>query len=84
MNINELPSLAIEFLIAEKSWANEGRTDWNTMVDKFHLISALPYVDVIVSDDRYFHSILPALKSAPFPIARVLRFEDLCKRFVES
>jgi len=29
VNINELPSLAIEFLIAEKSWANEGRTDWN-------------------------------------------------------
>lgn len=63
VNIKELPSLAIEFLIAEKSWANEGGTDWNTMVDKFHLISALPYVDVIVSDDRYFHSILPVLNA---------------------
>ncbi len=82
-NISELPSLAIEFLIAEKSWANEGGTDWNTMVDKFHLISAMPYVDVIVSDDSYFHSILPALKAAPFPLARVLRFEDFCKEFVE-
>jgi hypothetical protein len=84
VNINELPSLAIEFLIAEKSWTNQGGTDWNTMVEKFHLISALPYVDVIVSDDHYFHSILPVSKSAPFPLARVLRFEDLCKQFIES
>jgi hypothetical protein len=84
VNINDLPSLAIEFLIAEKSWANAGRTDWNTMVDKFHLISALPYVDIIASDDGYFHSILAVLKSAPFPLARVLRFEDLCTEFVES
>ena len=54
------------------------------MVDKFHLISALPYVDVIVSDDRYFHSIYPVMKSAPFLLAHVLRFEDFCKQFVAS
>jgi hypothetical protein len=83
VNVNELPSLAVEFLLAEKSWASKGGADWNTMVDKFHLIAALPYVDVLVSDDGYFHSILPILQSVPFPLGRVLRFADFCKEFIE-
>ena len=33
--------------------------DRNTLIDKFHLIAALPYVDEIVSDDDFFHKIYP-------------------------
>src|SRR5206468_6541958 len=53
MTLNNFPTLAIEAAIAEYSWANQGRVDWNSMVDKFHLISSLPYADFVISDDRY-------------------------------
>ncbi len=47
VTLKDFPSISIEAEIAEYSWANQGRTDWNSMVDKFHLISALPYADVV-------------------------------------
>ena len=43
--IETIPSLAIETAISEHEWASQGGADRNTLIDKFHLISALPYVN---------------------------------------
>ena len=40
--------------------------DRNTLIDKFHLITALPYVDEIVSDDHFFHKICPVAQKAGY------------------
>ncbi|HJY80613.1 MAG TPA: hypothetical protein VKK81_05960 [Candidatus Binatia bacterium] len=41
VRIQQFPSLSIEAAIAEHSWTTTEEPDWNSMVDKFHLISAL-------------------------------------------
>lgn len=45
------------------------------MIDKFHLIVALPYVDEIVSDDDFFHKIYPVAQKAG-------TFEQRCSRSI--
>jgi len=82
--IEQFPSLSVEAAIAEHSWRTTEEPDWNSMVDKFHLISALPYVDIIVSDDDYFHAILPVVTPTGFVRATVIRFAEFCAEFVEK
>lgn len=81
--VEQFPSLSIEAAIAEHSWRTTEEPDWNSMVDKFHLISALPYVDIIVSNDDYFHAILPVVTPSGFVRARVIRFAEFCTEFIE-
>jgi hypothetical protein len=76
------PTLAIESEIAEYSWNNQGRTDWNSMVDKFHIIPALPYTDLVISDDRYIHLLLLVAKKTGFVKASVLKFMQFCNQFL--
>jgi hypothetical protein len=77
------PTLAIESAVAEYSWDNQGRIDWNSMVDKFHLIPALHYTDLVISDDGYFQLLLPVAKKTGFVKASVLKFADFCKSFLQ-
>jgi hypothetical protein len=77
----DFPTLAIESEIAEYSWANKGRTDWNSMVDKFHVISSLHYIDIVVSDDRFFYLLLPQAQKTGYVRARVTRFSPFCIEF---
>jgi hypothetical protein len=59
VKLETIPSIAIEASISEHEWISQGGADRNTLIDKFHLISALPYVDEIVSDDKFFHKLYP-------------------------
>jgi len=63
VNLNGIPSLAIETAIAYHQWDDVGGTDRNTLIDKFHLISALPYVDEIVSRDKFFQKVFPVVQA---------------------
>jgi hypothetical protein len=82
MTPNDFPTLAIEAEIAEHSWAGQGRVDWNSMVDKFHLISSLPYVDVVVSNDRYLYLLLSVAQKTKFVKASLMKFHEFCAAFV--
>lgn len=53
--VEAIPSLAIECAISAHEWISQGGEDRNTLIDKFQLISALPCVDEIASDDTFFH-----------------------------
>lgn len=52
-----IPYVALDLAITgcEWGWQTSSGQERNTAIDKFHLLSALPYVDKIVSDDRFFH-----------------------------
>lgn len=63
VDIARIPSLAIETAIANHEWAGLGGADANTLIDKFHLISALPYADEIVSRDKFFHRVFPVAEA---------------------
>ncbi len=84
VTIVDFPTLAIEAAISQYGWSSQGRTDWNSMVDRIHMISALPYVDLVVSDDKYFGRLFSVSESTPSVHAQLIRFCDFCKRFVES
>lgn len=76
------PTLATEAEIAEHTWKTEGQTRWNSMIDRIHLISALPHVDFIVSDDGYFSTLVPVAKATGFVKATLLTFADFRAKFL--
>jgi hypothetical protein len=80
--VEQFPSISIESAIAKHSWADTAEPDWNSMVDRIHLISALPYVDVVVSNDDYFHLLYRVASKTAFVRARVLNFADFCSQFI--
>jgi hypothetical protein len=51
------------------------------MIDKFHLIAALPYVDEIVSDDAFFHRLYPIVQKSGHVRTKVIKFEEFRNRF---
>ncbi|MHB8487394.1 MAG: hypothetical protein ACYDCM_16900 [Candidatus Acidiferrales bacterium] len=79
--IEAIPSLAIESAISEHEWASQGGTDRNTLIDKFHLISALPYVNEIVSNDKFFHKVYPVAQKTGHVKARLIGNADFLRCF---
>ena len=57
------------------------RTDANSLIDKFHLIPALQYVDEIVSDDNFLHRLYPVAEKTGYVRAKLIRFAEFLKRF---
>jgi hypothetical protein len=81
VKIENLPTIAIETAISDHEWVSQGGADRNTLIDKFHLISALPYVDEIVSNDKFFHEIYPWAQKTGHVKARLVSNEELLNRF---
>lgn len=76
-----IPSFAIETAISEHEWISQGGVDGNTLIDKFHIISALPYVDEIVSKDKFFHKVYPAVVKTGHVRAKLLYNDEFFERF---
>jgi hypothetical protein len=81
VKIENLPTIAIETAISEHEWVSQGGADRNTLIDKFHMISALPYVDEIVSNDKFFHEIYPWAQKTGHVKAKLVTNEELLERF---
>jgi hypothetical protein len=79
--VSKIPILFIETAISEHEWDAQGGADRNTLLDKFHLIAALHYVDEVVSDDGFFHKIHPVASKTGFVIARLIRNDEFLARF---
>jgi len=77
-----IPSFAVEEAISVNEWGEEavGKVDRNTFVDKIHLISALPFVDEIVSTDPFFRAIYPAAQKSGHVKAALLSNEEFMRR----
>lgn len=80
-DINSIPTRAIEHAISDHEWKSMGRTDANSLIDKFHLIPALQYVDELISDDGFLHRLYPVAQKTGYVKARLIRFEEFVKRF---
>jgi hypothetical protein len=76
-----IPSFAIETAISEQEWSSQGGVDRNTLIDKFHLILALPYVDEIVSRDNFFYKAYRAAVKTGHVRAKLLSNDEFFKRF---
>jgi hypothetical protein len=62
VDVGSIPALAIECAISDNEILQHHYADRNTLIDKFHLIYALPCVDEIVSKDKFFKRIYPMAK----------------------
>jgi hypothetical protein len=80
-DINSIPTRAIEAAISDHEWESMGRTDPNSLIDKFHLIPSLQYVDEIVSDDKFLQRLYPVAEKTGYVRARLLHFDEFLKRF---
>lgn len=78
--VKTIPILALETAISENEWGAQGGADKNTLLDKFHLIAALHYVDEIVSDDGFFHKIYPVVSQTGHVRAKLLRNKEFLQR----
>jgi hypothetical protein len=76
-----IPSFAIETAISEHEWVSQGGEDGNTLIDKTHMISALPYVDEIISKDKFFYRIYPATLKTGHVRAKLLNNDEFLARF---
>lgn len=76
-----IPTRAIEHAISDHEWKSMGRTDANSLIDKFHLVPALQYVDEIVSDDKFLHRLYPIAEKTGYVKAKLITFEEFVKRF---
>jgi hypothetical protein len=83
VQIQAIPTLAIETAISEQEWiVKDGSgVDRNTLIDKFHLISALPYVDEIVTDDAFFRKVYPSAEKTGHVKAKLVKNQEFLKRF---
>jgi hypothetical protein len=79
--IMSIPTRAIEQAISDHEWNSMGRTDANSLIDKFHLVPALQYVDEIVSDDNFLHRLYPVAENTGYVRAKLIRFAEFLKRF---
>jgi hypothetical protein len=79
--VETIPSFAIEAAISEHEWVSHGGTDRNTLIDKFHLVSALSYVDEIVSDDKFFHKLYPVAEKTGHVRAKPIGNAEFLARF---
>jgi hypothetical protein len=75
-----ISSIAIETAISEHEWDSQGGLDGNTLIDKMHLISALPHVDEIVSDDNFFHDVYPAAAASGHVRAALIHNAEFLQR----
>jgi len=80
-DISAIPTRVIETAISDHEWESMGRTDPNSLIDKFHLIAALQYVDEIVTDDKFLHRLYPVAEKTGCVRAQLLRFDEFLKRF---
>jgi hypothetical protein len=78
---DSIPTLAIEKSISEQEWDAQGGADRNTLIDKFHVIPALPYVDEIISDDHFFQSVYPATMKTGYVKAKLIGNKEFLGRF---
>ena len=79
-NPDKIPSVAIETAISDHEWDAQGGLDGHTMLDKIHLISALPLVDEIVSNDKRFHDLYPIAQKTGHVKAALLREPEFLAR----
>ena len=77
-----IPTFAVETEISAHEWGEDavGKADRNTWIDKFHLISALPCADEIVTTDPFFHAIYPVAKQSGHVKAVVIKNDEFMDR----
>jgi hypothetical protein len=80
MDVSSLPTLSIETAISDHQWRATGYADRNTVIDKMHFISALPYVDEFVSNDRFFTELYPVACATNHVRARLTSNAEFSKR----
>jgi hypothetical protein len=80
-NLNELPSTTLEWKITTDSWALGRRLSENNLVDQQH-VSAVPYVDLFVTDDNKLTNLIKrAIDAVPFRTSELLTKAEFDKRF---
>ena len=80
--IDELRAARIEWELSLQFYETDARLDTNRWVDREHAVSALPYCDMFVTDDRDLTRRIAAIRAkVPFPIAEVINCAEFSDRF---
>lgn len=71
-------AIALETVVSVHQWTMKRLgAARNSLIDNFVVVSAAPYVDVIVSDDHFFYEVYPAVQQTGHARARLLHNQDL-------
>ena len=70
LDIQNCPTIAVEFAISEHEWGTGRALSWRDHIDRLHAITALPYVDLMATDDIELTGMIYSVKPRlPFPTA---------------
>ncbi len=81
VNPSKIPSVALDMAISEFDWRSQSNPGRNTQIDRFHLLSALPYVDFVATDDHFSHQVYPSASRTGHVRARLLHNHEFMERF---
>jgi hypothetical protein len=86
VDFSSIPSVALDVAISGYEWAQSGAlgTARNTLIDKVHLLSALPYADELVTDDHLFYGVHDVAKRTGHVRARLLECGEFLRRFEDN
>ncbi len=80
-SLNELPCTAPEWNITHETWAFSRTPNENNIMDSQH-VSAVPYVDLLVTDDNKISNLIKrAVRGVPFRTAEVMTKSEFDARF---
>jgi len=77
VDIQTCPAIATEFAVTDWLWSTTGRTRWQDHMDRNHVIPALPYVDLMATNDNDLTKMIHAVKAN-------LQFSTACPVTKES
>lgn len=79
--VSAVPTWALESAISEYLRGRNDYAEKNTVIDKFCLFYAPPYVDEIVSNDKLFGLVYPVAEKTGHARARLIKNETFIARF---
>jgi hypothetical protein len=82
---SRIRGIALETAISEFEWTmKKSGAARNQLIDGFHLVTACPHVDMIVSRDNFFRAVYPTLERTGFVRAKLAPSSDLIKLINEG
>ncbi|MFZ1009378.1 MAG: hypothetical protein WAN65_21225 [Candidatus Sulfotelmatobacter sp.] len=82
--LNDLPATALETKITHENWALNRKLTENNFMDQQHIV-AVPYVDVLITDDNKFSKLIKrAVDGVPFRTAEILSKAEFDIRFPKT
>lgn len=84
LNLEQFPSVAVEHAILDENLRTGASLSEQSFLDNQHGITALPYVEAVVSDDlRFTRMVNRVAPQLPFPVGRMITRQTFDREYLD-